>query len=72
MHHVVDVVVYVVPFTELACEGQAGEMLQPVPVNWVEVKPNNERGEQPDVGQHRDSDEDALPVLVEVPEGDVR
>jgi len=61
----------VVAFTELVCEGQAGQVLQPVPVDRVNVKPNDERGEQPGVDHHRDGDEDALPVLVEVPEGDV-
>lgn len=71
MHHIANVVVNVVLFTELAREGQAGEMLQPVPVDRVDIKPNNEGGEQPDVGQQRDSNEDTLPVLVESPEGDV-
>lgn len=63
--------VNVVLFTELACEGQAGEMLQPMPVNRVNIKPNDEGREQPDVGQHRDSNEDTFPILVKGPEGDV-
>ena len=63
--------VYIVLFTELAREGQAGEMLQPVPVNRVNVKPNDEWRHQPDVRQHGDSDEDSFPILVEGPEGDV-
>ncbi|TNN69502.1 hypothetical protein EYF80_020336 [Liparis tanakae] len=46
-------------------------MLQPVPVDGVDVEPDDERGEQPGVGHHGHGDEDALPVLVEVPEGDV-
>lgn len=46
-------------------------MLQPVPVNGVNIKPNDEGGEQPNVGQQWDSNEDALPVLVKSPEGDV-
>lgn len=46
-------------------------MLQPVPVNWVNIKPNDEWRKQPDVGQHRDSNEDAFSVLVESPKGDV-
>lgn len=71
VHHIVNVVVYVVLFTELVCEGQAGEMLQPVPVYWVYIKPNDEGREQPDVGQQRDSNEDAFTVCVESPECDV-
>lgn len=69
--HFVDVVVDVVLFTELACEGQAGEMFQPVPVNWVNIKPNYEGGEKPNVGQYRDTDEDTFTVFVESPKGDV-
>lgn len=46
-------------------------MLQPVPVNRVNIKPNDEGREQPDVGQHRDSNEDTFSVLVKGPEGDV-
>lgn len=72
MHHVVDVVVYVVLFAECACEGQAGEMFGPVPVNRVKVKPNDEGRAQPDVGQHRHGDEDAFSVRVKSPKGDVR
>lgn len=72
MHHIVNVVVYVVLFAERACEGQAGEMFKPVPINGVKIKPNDERREQPYVGQHRHGDEDALSVLVKSPKGDVR
>lgn len=67
----VNVVVYVILFAELVCEGQAGEMLQPVPVDRVNIKPNDEGREQPNVGQHRDSDEDTFSVLVKSPEGDI-
>lgn len=63
--------VYVVLLTKLACEGEAGEVLQPVQVNVVDVKPNDERGEQPHVRQQGHDDEDALAVFVEGPEGDV-
>lgn len=71
MLYVVNVVVYVILLTELAREGQAGEMLQPVPVNRVNIKPNDEGGEQPDVGQHRDENEDTFPIHVESSKGDV-
>lgn len=71
MYHVVNVVVYVVLFTKLACEGKAGEMLQPVEVNGVNIKPNHEGGEEPDVGDQRHGDEDPLAVFVEGSEGDV-
>lgn len=67
----VNVVVYVILLTKLACERQTGEMLQPVPVNWVNIKPNDEGREQADVGQQRDSNEYTFPVLVKCPEGDV-
>lgn len=67
----VNVVVDVVLLTKLVCEGQAGEMLQPVKVNRVNIKPNHEGSEQSDVEQQRDSDEDTLPIFVECPEGDV-
>lgn len=67
MHHVIDLVL----LAELASEGQAGEVLQPVPVDGVDVEPDEERGEQANVDQEREQDEDPLPVLVEVPEGDV-
>ncbi len=46
-------------------------MLQPVPVNRVNIKPNDEGREQPNVGQHWDSNEDTFPVLVKSPKGDV-
>lgn len=71
MHHVVNVLVYVVLFAEFAREGQAGEMLQPVPVDGVDVEPDDEGSEQADVDQHGRADEDALPVRVNGPEGDV-
>lgn len=71
MHHIVNDVVNVVFFAELVCEGQAGEMLQPVPVNWVNIKPNNEGREQPNVGQHWDSNEDTFSVFVKSPKGDI-
>lgn len=67
-----DVVVNVVLFTELAGQREAGEMLQPVPVDGVDVEPDDERREQAHVHQHGDADHDALPVLVEGPEDDVR
>lgn len=68
---VINVMVYVVFFTKLACQRKAGEMLQPVPVNRVNIKPNDEGGEQSDVSQQGHGDQDALPVLVKGPEGDV-
>lgn len=71
MHHIVNVVVYVIFFTELVCEGQAGEMLQPVPIDWVKIKPNNKGGEQPNVGQYCDSNEDSFPVCVKSPKSDI-
>lgn len=71
MHHVVNVLVYVILFTELACEGQAGEMLQPVPVDGVDIKPNDERREQPNVGQHRGTNEESFSVLVNSPKDDI-
>lgn len=46
-------------------------MLQPVEVNGVNIKPNDERGEEPHVGEQRDHDEDPLAVFVKGPEGDV-
>lgn len=71
MHHVVDVMINVIFFTKLACEGQTGEVLQPVPVNRVYIKPNDEGGEESDVGQQGHKDEDAFIVLVKFPKGDV-
>lgn len=70
-HHVVNVMVYVILFTELVCEGQAGEMLQPVPINWVKIKPNNEGREQSNVEQYCHNNEDSFPVCVKSPKGDV-
>lgn len=46
-------------------------MLQPVPVNRVNIKPNDEGREQPGVGHHWDSNEYTFSVLVKSPEGDV-
>lgn len=71
MHHVINVMVNVVLLTELVCEGQAGEMLQPVPVNGINIKPNNERCKKTDVEQQRDADEDAFFVRVKGPKGDI-
>lgn len=67
----VDVVVDVVLFTELAGEGEAGQVLQPVPIDWINVKPDDEGGKESHVDQQGESDEDAFSVLVEGPEGDV-
>lgn len=67
----IDVMVYVVLLAELACEGQAGEMLQPVPVNGVNVKPNYEGRKEARVGEQRDNDEHTFTVFVEGPEGDI-
>lgn len=47
-------------------------MLQPAPVDGVDVEPDEERGQQADVDQEREHDEDPLAVLVEGSEGDVR
>lgn len=71
MHHVVNVLVYVVLLAEVAGEGKAGEVLQPVPVDGVDVEPDNEGRKQTHVDQHGHADEDALPVRVKGPEGDV-
>lgn len=46
-------------------------MLQPVPINGINVKPNNERRKQPDVGQQRHPDEDPFSILVKRTEGDI-
>lgn len=67
MYHVVDVVF----FTELAREGQAGEVLQPVPVNRVDIKPDDEGGKQADVGKQGNSDEDPFSVLVKSPKSEI-
>lgn len=58
----------VVLFAELAGEGQAGEVLQPVPVDGVDIEPDDQRGEQAQVDQQRQQDQDTLSVLVEVAE----
>lgn len=71
VNHALNVMIDVVLLTKLIREREAGEVLQPVPINGVNVKPNNERSKQPDVGQQRHPDEDAFPVLVERTEGDV-
>lgn len=71
MYHIINVVVYVILFTKFACEGQAGEMLQPVPVNRVDIKPDNEGREQSDVDDQWDSNEDTFPVLVKSAKCDV-
>lgn len=63
--------IYIVLFTELARDGEAGEMLQPVQVDGVDIKPNDEWGEQPDVGQQGHDDQDVLAILVKGPKGDV-
>lgn len=42
VNHVVDVMVNVIFLTKLICEREAGEVLQPVPVNRINIKPNNE------------------------------
>lgn len=71
MHHVFNVLVYVVLLAEVAGEGQAGEVLQPVPVDGVDIEPDDEGRKQAHVDQHGDADEDALPVRVEGAESDV-
>lgn len=42
-----------------------------MPVNWVNIKPNDEGRKQSYVGQQWDSNEDAFSVLVKSPKGDV-
>lgn len=71
VHHVVNELVYVVLLAEVAGEGQAGEVLQPVPVDGVDVEPDDKRSKQAHVDQQGHGDEDALPVRVEGPESDV-
>lgn len=66
-----NVMVYVILFAERVCEGQASEVLQPVPVDRVNIKPNDEGREQRNVGQHWEANEDAFSVLVKSPESDV-
>ncbi|MED6293586.1 hypothetical protein CHARACLAT_011987 [Characodon lateralis] len=46
-------------------------MLQPVEVNWVNIKPNHEGREEPDVGKQGDNDDDPLAVFVKGSEGNV-
>lgn len=46
-------------------------MLQPVPINWVNIKPNNEGREQPNVGQDCDKYQDTFPVCVKSTKGDI-
>lgn len=46
-------------------------MLQPVPVDGIDIKPNDERREQPNVGQHRGTKEESFSVLVNSPKGDI-
>lgn len=46
-------------------------MLQPVEVDGVNIKPNHEGGEEPDVENQRHNDQDPLAVFVEGAEGDV-
>ena len=65
------VVVYVVLLAEGVGEGQAREVLQPVPVDGVDVEPHDERREEPHVDHQRQRDQNALAVLVERAEGDV-
>lgn len=66
-----NVMVYVVLLTELVGEWQTREVLQPVPVNGVDVEPDDERRKQPEVDHQRQGDHDALPILVEGAKGDV-
>lgn len=71
VHHVVDVVVDIIFFTELACERQTREVLQPVPVNRMNVKPNNEGRKESNVGQQGNGNEDTFAVLVRCSEGEI-
>lgn len=46
-------------------------MLQPVPINWVKIKPNDKGREQSNVEQYCDNNEDSLSICVKSPKGDV-
>lgn len=69
--HVVQVVVDVVLLAELAGEGQTGEALQPVQVNGINIKPDDEGGKEPEEDQQGQSDQNPLAVHVGGPEGEV-
>lgn len=64
--------VVIISLAELAGEGDAGEILEPIPVDGVDVEPDDERGEQPQVHEQWQDDEHTLAILVEGAEGDVR
>lgn len=70
--HVLDVVVDIIFFTELSGERQTCEVLQPVPVNRINIKPNNEGRKEPNVGQKGKADEDTFAVLVRGSKGEIR
>lgn len=63
--------VIIVALAELAGERDAGKILEPGPVDGVDVEPDDEWGEKPHVHEQWQHDEDALAVLVEGAKGDV-
>lgn len=67
MQHLVQVIL----LTELVGEGQAGEMLDPVPVDGVHIEPDSQGGKKPCEHHQGDDDHDPLAVLVHGAEGDV-
>lgn len=72
VQHALDVVVYIIFCTECACDRQTGEPLHPGQGNRINIKPNNEWRKQSNKGHQWKSSEDALSVLVESAEGEIR
>lgn len=67
----VEAVVYIICCTERACETQTCELFHPGPVNWINIKPNNEGRKHSNVGRQRKGSEDAFSVLVKSAEGEI-
>lgn len=63
--------VVIVAFAELAGKGNAGEVLKPLPVDGVDVEPDDKWGEKPNIHEQRQNDEHTFAVLVEGAEGNV-
>lgn len=71
VHASVEVSVEVVLLAEFVREGDAGEQLAPLTLDWVDVEEHHEAWKEPDKHQQEDDDLTAFAVQVHAAKADV-
>lgn len=63
--------VQIILLTELGGEGQASEILCPLPIDRVDIEPDHKRGKETDEDHEGDYDHRSFAILVHSAKGDV-